>query len=208
VIDLERLDERRIDVLKEVGVIGSGNAATSLSAMIGRRVNISVPNALLLDRAALVREFGGPDEFLIGLPLIFDGDISGRFLFLLRESSARVIIEGLTGESLVDVGDLDEYFGSAVQEACNIMAASYVSAIAAFMDFEIHITPPELHSGKASDIFAAIPTDADPDGKMIVIQCEMEKKENDPRASCYVAMIPKGDSLAKILDKLSARVII
>ncbi|MCX7730581.1 MAG: chemotaxis protein CheC, partial [Candidatus Caldatribacterium sp.] len=39
----EDLNEMQLDALKEIGNIGAGNAATALSKMVGKRVNMEVP---------------------------------------------------------------------------------------------------------------------------------------------------------------------
>ena len=43
------LNEVHIDILKEVGNIGAGNAATSLSQMLSKRIEMNVPEVSLLD---------------------------------------------------------------------------------------------------------------------------------------------------------------
>lgn len=48
--DLKDLNDIQIDVLKEIGNIGSGNAATSLSSMLMRPVGLEVPQ----DRKSVV----------------------------------------------------------------------------------------------------------------------------------------------------------
>ena len=47
--DYGELDDIHLDVLREIGNIGSGNAATSLSDMLARRVDIAVPTIKILD---------------------------------------------------------------------------------------------------------------------------------------------------------------
>ena len=39
----EDLSDMQIDVLREVGNIGSGNATTALSSMVGKMIDIEVP---------------------------------------------------------------------------------------------------------------------------------------------------------------------
>ena len=44
-----KLTSMEIDVLGEIGNIGSGNAATALSEMLGHPINIDVPEVIILD---------------------------------------------------------------------------------------------------------------------------------------------------------------
>jgi len=42
-VNFDNLDNIQIDVLREIGNIGSGNAATALAKMLNKRVNMDVP---------------------------------------------------------------------------------------------------------------------------------------------------------------------
>ncbi|MBQ5417431.1 MAG: chemotaxis protein CheC, partial [Oscillospiraceae bacterium] len=41
---MEQLNDVQIDTLKEIGNIGQGNAASALSSIMGKMIDISVPN--------------------------------------------------------------------------------------------------------------------------------------------------------------------
>ena len=43
----DQLNDMQLDVLRELGNIGAGNAATSLSSMLNRPVSITVPTGIL-----------------------------------------------------------------------------------------------------------------------------------------------------------------
>ena len=44
--DFNDLNDLHLDVLREIGNIGTGNAATSLASMLQKPVNISVPASM------------------------------------------------------------------------------------------------------------------------------------------------------------------
>jgi len=197
------LNEVHFDVLREIGNIGSGNAATALSAMLERKVDISVPVVRVLDYATVTEELGGPEELLAGMLLTFSGDVTGMFMFLLHKNYAHMIIENLTGLAIEDVGDLDEFSSSAVREVGNIMAASYVNAIASLTELVIDISPPELCVDMVGAILS-VPAIyfANIGDKIIFIQDEIDKQEHDTRSSSHILMIPEADSLKTIMEKL------
>ena len=68
--NLNQLDAMHLDVLREIGNIGSGNAATSLSAMLNTSVHIEVPNISLINYDHVSQYLGGKDHEVIGLPLV------------------------------------------------------------------------------------------------------------------------------------------
>ena len=65
----------------EIGNIGSGNAASSLSAMLGQPININVPKISILDYGEVADNFGGPETMMVGLLLCMNGDVNGMMMF-------------------------------------------------------------------------------------------------------------------------------
>jgi chemotaxis protein CheY-P-specific phosphatase CheC len=80
--DYSDLNEIQLDALREIGNIGSGNAATALSQMLDRPVNIAVPRVTVLDYQTVAERLGGPEELMIGLLLTISGDLTGMIMFL------------------------------------------------------------------------------------------------------------------------------
>ena len=65
--DYDELSTLELDALKEVGSIGTGNAATSLSELIGRKVRIKTPEVRIMGYTV-----GGRDESIGGIALEID----------------------------------------------------------------------------------------------------------------------------------------
>ena len=57
-MDLSSITTVQLDVLKEISNIGAGNAATSLSQILGQKVDMHVPNASVVDFNDLLGIFG------------------------------------------------------------------------------------------------------------------------------------------------------
>ena len=64
--DNQVINEMQFDVLREIGNIGSGNAATALAKMLNQKVDIKVPKAALLDFNELPQAVGG-EETIVSL---------------------------------------------------------------------------------------------------------------------------------------------
>ena len=197
------LNDLHIDVLREIGNIGSGNAASALSTMLDRKVDISVPVVRVLDYAQVTEELGGPEELMAGLLLSLMGDVSGMIMFLLHKDFAHMVINTLTGMELENVGVLDEFSSSAICEVGNIMAASYVNAIASLTGLTIDITPPDICVDMVGAILS-VPAIyfANMGDRIIFIQDEFDKQEDDTKSSSHILMLPEADSLNNIMTKL------
>ena len=64
--NMEQLNAMHFDVLREIGNIGQGNAASSLSQMLSQAIDISVPSVKLLDFNESVEYLGGPENIVLG----------------------------------------------------------------------------------------------------------------------------------------------
>ncbi|MGB9809685.1 MAG: chemotaxis protein CheC, partial [Caldanaerobacter sp.] len=87
-VDINRLNEIYLDVLKELGNIGAGNAITALSTMIGKKVDMKVPTIKILELIEVPDIFGSPDTVIVGIYFGLDGDVKGNILFALDLKSA------------------------------------------------------------------------------------------------------------------------
>lgn len=198
--DYGDLNEMQLDALREIGNIGSGNAATALSQMLERPVNIAVPQITVLDYETVTEKLGGPEELMIGLLLTISGDLTGMIMFLLQKEFANMILSDLVG----DIGSFDEddEMGcSAVMEVGNIMAASYINAIASLTGLRIELSPPSFCMDMVGAILS-VPTIyyADISDKILFIEDEFNNTVD--HAASHVLLIPEVDALQKMMTSL------
>ncbi len=140
----EDLDAMQLDVLREVGNIGSGNATTALSSMIGKMVDIEVPSVRILGFQDAIDAAGGAEKVVAGILVRLDGDIDGMMLFLLEEDLVAFIVEAFFGRKVDTMFELSDTERSALQEMGNIMASSYVNAIAQLAGMTINVDIPVM----------------------------------------------------------------
>ena len=136
----------QLDALRELANIGSGTAGTALSQMLGRSVDISVPNAFVLPLAEAVDAVGSPEEDVTGVVIPLQGELDAVVLLVFPVADAATLCGLLGVEAGTDVGL------SALSEIGNILGASYVGAIAAMTGLELDLTPPQT----VTDMLAAI----------------------------------------------------
>ena len=72
-----------LDVLKEVGNIGAAHAATSLSQLLDRKIDMHVPNVKLVSFDEMFDLAGGAETIVAGIFLRIEGDLSGSMFFVL-----------------------------------------------------------------------------------------------------------------------------
>src|SRR5438552_15641544 len=88
-----KLNDLQLDGLREISNIGSGTAATALSSMLGRSVDLKVPRALALDLADAVDAVGAPDDEVTAVVLGVFGDLDATVVLLFDPTSAATICE-------------------------------------------------------------------------------------------------------------------
>lgn len=127
----------KTDILKEIGNIGTGNAATSLSIMINKQIIINVPNVEFLDINLIIN---GMSELKDGDVLISIGikeALEGHVLLKMEAESAQKLFDAASQGMEIEKNLL-------LSELANILTGSYMNAIASMIDGFINITTPEF----------------------------------------------------------------
>jgi chemotaxis protein CheC len=140
----------QLDALREVGNIGSGNAAVALSSMVDKKVMLSVPRASLVPLVRVSDLVGGAETTVAGVYLHITGEASGSMLLLLEEKSAydlaKLMVAVETGTPLTTMEQ------SALQETGSILAGSYLNALSQMTGLLLRPSVP----GYALDMAGAI----------------------------------------------------
>lgn len=197
----EDLNDMQIDVLREVGNIGSGNATTALSSMVGKMIDIEVPKVEVLDFNDAIEAVGGPEKVIAGVLIRINGDIDGMIMFLFEQNLISLIEQTFFGEAPESIFSLNEAQMSALTEMGNIMAGSYVNAISQLagmtIDVEVPVmtidmlgaimSVPAVEMGEMGDKLLFI------DNNMIIDKTSIQSK---------MLLLPTIDSLDNLLGKL------
>lgn len=141
-----KITDLHLDVLKEIGNIGAAHAATSLSQLLDRKVEMYVPSVKLVTFDEMFELAGGADETVVSIFLRIQGDASGSMFFMLSIDSANHFIKLLTGDESFDfhTPPVSDIGISSMQELGNILSGSYLSALSDFTGLKIHPTVPSL----------------------------------------------------------------
>ena len=197
---IDNINSMCLDLLKEIGNIGSGNAATSLSNMISKKVDMQVPNVEVIDTQKVVEMFSDQEEITVGVYINFTGDIQGTILTLLDKESAGKLIKALIGQEPENFmyNDMER---SVVQELGNIMTSGYVNAISMFSSLFINISIPSVCIDMVSSILSvpAVEYGIESD-KLILIENKLDIEGEN--VNCYFFFMPDLDSFEKLFVQL------
>ncbi|MFB7813016.1 chemotaxis protein CheC [Paenibacillus chitinolyticus] len=149
-----QLADYQLDVLKEIGNIGAGHAATALSTLLDKPVDMLVPKVMVLPFEEIPEIVGGAEEVVLAIFLRVVGDAPGNMFFILNLESAKRMLFSLIGMELSDNGEYTELEISALNEIGNILAGSYLSSLADFTRLSMFPTVPSLAIDMAGAILS------------------------------------------------------
>lgn len=199
--DLNELDAMHLDVLREIGNIGSGNAATSLSSMLNTTVEIEVPTISLINYENVSQYLGGKDNEVIGLALGLEEDIDGVMLHVVQPKFASRIVNAFYPKEIHTLADISDMDLSAVKETSNITTAAYVNSLATMTNTFINITPPIEYLDTVENVLKLASDRFDAIGRQ-VIYIDENLYFGDTQVKSSMILILQIDSLKKLFDKL------
>lgn len=197
-LTLEEMSTTYYDVLKEIGNIGAGNATTALASLLQSKVDMKVPNVMMLDFKDVGNLLGGEEQELVAAYLGVEGDITGSILFLIQKETAMMMARKLLGDYCGE--DLGEMERSAVKEVSNIITGSYLNALATLTNLTIYPSVPDLAVDMAGAILSVPAIEFGIMGdKILLIQSQLT---NEIEMEGFFIMVPDVDSYEKILRSL------
>ncbi|MCX7927065.1 MAG: chemotaxis protein CheC [Candidatus Omnitrophica bacterium] len=130
---MERLNlsNEQLDVLREIGTIGAGSAATALSQILARKVSITVPQIKLLttERITTGEFLLNPEEVTLAVELKILGALGGTMLVLFSQESALQMIDILMKRPIGTTQLINIMEASALSESAHILSGSYLNAV-------------------------------------------------------------------------------
>lgn len=202
---VEKFNSIILDVLREVGNIGAGNAATALSKMISKKVDMKVPLVNVLDFSEVPEIIGGAEEEVVGIFFKLEGELKGSIMFLLDMNSAVELIDLLMPG--LYKGEFDEITYSALQEIGNILAGSYIGSLSSLSNLDIKISVPSLAIDMAGAILSVPAIQFGLVGdKILIIENQFIEMVDKNNVSGFFVLIPEVDSYQVLLNSLGVSI--
>ena len=130
------------DALGEIGNITFGSAATALSTLLGKKVDITTPKVSIISRNQFEEEFPKPH---VAVHVTYVDGFEGINSLVIKTRDAQVIADlMLGGEGNPQDEELNEIHISAVQEAMNQMMGSSATSMSTIFNRFVNISPPGI----------------------------------------------------------------
>ena len=191
----------QIDLLREIGNIGSGNACTALAMLLNTFVDMSVPSVRFLDFESVKEFLGGESSEVLGIKIGVKEDLTGMMFHIVKKQFAERIINTFYPKELTTLADLNDMDLSVLSEMGNITSGAYANAIASLSSMKVDIMTPEYHVSTVGDILA-IPLKeyAEVGDKILVIDEQFIM--GDEKLTSNMLLILDDPSLQKLFERL------
>lgn len=195
------MDAMHMDVLREIGNIGAGNATTALAKLINAKIDMKVPKVEMVDFPHLASIVGDEEELMVAVMVTLSVDVDGMMMFLMDKKSGTYLIEQMMAGSGMPV---NEEFGelefSVISEIGNIITGSYLSALASLLNMKIDMSIPYLSIDMAGAILSVPAIEFGKIGdEVLLIQTDFG---DEIEVKGYFILIPDQESYTRILTAL------
>lgn len=138
--DFSGIDEVERDAIGEISNISMGTAATTLSSLLNKKVEITTPKVKLTNKLKLKAEY--PKPYVV-VDVRYTNGLEGNNVLVINTEDASIIVDlmmGGTGDN--PSTELSEIHLSAIGEAMNQMMGSSATSMSTVLDKRIDISPP------------------------------------------------------------------
>jgi len=195
-LGIDEADMERVRVLANMGIT---NAAESLSKIINKRVDLSIPEVSMMPVEKIPESVGEVDSTYIGVYMPLKGEIRGTILFSLQDESGFELIDMLFG--IGGTKDLNEDGESALKEVTNIIGSSVINAFAEKTGIAIKPdVPTVVHDYMQSILDSILVLHNISNDYALVMDTQFYYQ--DDRVMGKLLVLPETESLKKLVEKL------
>lgn len=138
----EDLNGLELDTIREIGSIGTGNAATALSSMLGCEVRIDMPEVRIMGYNEAIDWIGGPEVITAGVLVHMSGELNGIMLSVQQMEFVNLVLQRMVGRTVQEYEQLDDLDSSALVEVGNIMISTFINALSSLAEITTRLTVP------------------------------------------------------------------
>ncbi len=207
--DMVSFSERQLDAIREVGNIGTGNAATALSGLLSRMIHMDVPQTELVSIYELGEHYGDPMQIVGAVFVRSTGGFNCSLIFIQPEEDAKLMVELLLKQqfgTFIPVSEVpQDITDSALTEVGNIVLSSFLSSINMLLGSQYQISVPGVAHDMLSsilDVVASIYGQMGETALLVNTVLKVEGLDEGRKISGHIILIPDPDALDILLRKL------
>lgn len=139
---VEMFSDMEKDAIGEIANISMGTAATTLSQLLGKKVEITTPKVDITDAKQIRKDYPIPSVIV---DVKYKAGIEGSNFLILSQRDGSVIVDLMMGgDGKNPTSELSELQISGISEAMNQMMGSAATSMSTMFNSMVDITPPQL----------------------------------------------------------------
>ncbi|MDY0405867.1 chemotaxis protein CheC [Virgibacillus sp. 179-BFC.A HS] len=202
---MDYLTNLQRDVLKEIGNVGSGNAATSMSKLMNQEVALNAPGLKIIPFEEVVEMLGGAETPVAANMFRIESGAPGIVFFILSIQEADIVVKRFTNQSIFNENnEPNELAVSALQEFANILTGSYLSALSDFTGLKMKPSIPFTSIDMAGAVISEgiLEISQRLDYAIVIDTVLVGKEAANQKISGQFLFLPYPDSFSKIFHSL------
>ena len=208
-MDNTTFNAMQLDAIREVGNIGTGNAATALSKMLSCKTMMDVPAVEFVSIYELSQHYGDPMDTVAAVFVRSVGGFMCSLIFIQPEEESHLMVELLLKQqfgSKIPFDEIPDYMSdSALTEVGNIVLSSFLNAINLLLGTQHQISVPGVAHDMLSSVLDVVASVFGQMGEMaLLIKTELKVESADTVKDVRgnIILIPDPDALEVLLKKL------
>ena len=197
----EDLNLQELDVMREIGSIGTSHAATALSKLLNKETRITIPTVSILGYEEALERIGAAEEVVAAALVKMEGDIAGMMLFLFDLELANTILDQVLGKTWCSFLEMDDMARSALEEVGNIIICSYINAFSKLIHVDINLSVPSTSINMLGGILMVPVAEYGYDTDKLMY-CNADFVIEGKKFSDWLLMLPDIQSLNTIMEGL------
>lgn len=206
---INQFSQDHLDILKEIGNIGAGHAATSLSKLLDRKIEMNIPDVRLVSFDEMMDIAGGAEKVLVSVFLRLEEDVKGSMFFVLPPDQANHMVFQMTGDPQINLSELpqSEMGISAMSELGNILSGSYLSALSDFTQLSIQPSVPSVSIDMIGAVlsFGLIELSQVSDHAIVIDTCIQDNSVEAGEVRGHFFLLPDPESFPVIFEALGVK---
>ena len=207
--DMADFSKLELDAIKEVGNIGTGNAATALSGLLSQKIRMEVPQTEIVSIYEIGEHYGDPTEIVGAVFVRSLGGFRCSLIFMQKEEDADLMVEMLLKQQFgtyIPVDEIPEDMkDSALSEVGNIVLSSFLNAINVLIGTQHQISVPGVAHDMLSAVLDVVASIYGQMGETALLVNTELSVEGRAEISGHIILIPDPDALEKLLEKLKVK---
>ncbi len=199
------LTSEKIEILRELGNVGAGNATTALSVMLNSSLKMEIPVVKILEFNEIADLIGGPDAYVVAVLTKFEGEVSGMTLFILELEEAKNLVGTLLlkkyPEGYVEFDNMER---STLKEVGNILMGAYISSIGTLANLHFRLQPPAIAVDMAASVLSLPISELGKVGDRALI-IDSKFLDDDKPINGFILFVTDDESFEHIFDTLGIR---